>query len=89
MPKNAGKIDIEMQEGSSNLTPFGGLCLTIRPFYKMGLDKAIDVCVGARNGRGAKDSEHVLALVLLNLVGCLHREVSLCLEAESPLASHL
>jgi hypothetical protein len=69
MPKNAGKIDIEMQEGSSNLTPFGGLCLIIKLFYKMRLDKIIDVCVGGRNGRGAKDSEHVLALVLLNLAG--------------------
>jgi hypothetical protein len=69
MSKNAGKIDIEMQECSSNLTSFGGLSSIIRLFYKMGLDTIIDECVGARSSRVAKDSEHLLALVLLNLAG--------------------
>ena len=69
MAKNAGKIEIEMHKGTSNLTSFGGLCSVIKLFFKMGLDKAIDALIGARNERGAKDSEHVLSLVLLNLAG--------------------
>ncbi|HPR91036.1 MAG TPA: hypothetical protein PLD93_06355 [Synergistaceae bacterium] len=69
MAKNAGKIDIEMHKGTSNLTSFGGLCSVIELFFKMGLDKSIDALIGARNERGAKDSEHVLSLVLLNLGG--------------------
>ena len=69
MAKNAGKIEIEMHKGTSNLTSFGGLCSVIELFFKMGLDTAIDALIGARNDRGAKDSEHVLSLVLFNLAG--------------------
>lgn len=69
MAKNAGKIDIEMHKDMSNLTSFGGLCSVVKLFFKMGLDKSIDALIGARNERGAKDSEHVLSLVLLNLAG--------------------
>ena len=29
MAKNAGKIEIEMHKGTSNLTSFGGLCSVI------------------------------------------------------------
>lgn len=69
MAKNAGKIDIEMHKDMSNLTSSGGLCSVVKLFFKMGLDKSIDALIGARNERGAKDSEHVLSLVLLNLAG--------------------
>lgn len=69
MAEIARKIEVEIQNGDSNLTSFGGLCSIIRLFFKMKLDRIIDSFIGARNDRGAKDSEHVLALVLLNLAG--------------------
>ena len=69
MAENAGKIDVEMQKGNGNLTSLGGLCSIVKLFFKMKLNEIIDSCLGARSDRGAKDSEHVLALVLLNLPG--------------------
>ncbi len=69
MAENRRKIDVEMQKGGSNLTSFGGLCAIIKLFFKMRLGEIIDSCIGARKDRGAKDSEHVLALILLNLAG--------------------
>jgi len=69
MAKNAGKIEVEMHKRTSNRTSPGGLCSVIKLFFKMGLDKAVDALIGARNERGAKDSGHVLSLVLLNPAG--------------------
>lgn len=69
MAEIARKIEVEIQNGDSNLTSFGGLSSIIKLFQKMKLGEIIDSCIGARKDRGAKDSEHVLALVLLNLAG--------------------
>ena len=69
MAERTKKIDIEIQEGESNLSSFGGLCSIVTLFFKAGMDRKIDATIRIRGERGAKDSEHVLALVLLNLAG--------------------
>lgn len=69
MAERTKKIDIEIQEGESNLSSFGGLCSIVTLFFKAGMDRKIDAAIRIRGERGAKDSEHVLALVLLNLAG--------------------
>ncbi|OPZ40675.1 MAG: hypothetical protein BWY99_00560 [Synergistetes bacterium ADurb.BinA166] len=69
--KNAplGKVRIEIQDGSSGMSPYGGLWPAVELFRKTGLPETIDSSIGARRGRGYCDSDHVLSLVLLNLAG--------------------
>ena len=64
-----GKVRIEIQNGSSGMSPYGGLWPVVELYRKSGLPEAIDSCIGARRGRGYSDSDHVLALALLNLAG--------------------
>jgi hypothetical protein len=64
-----GKVRIEIQNGSSGMSPYGGLWPAVELFRQSGLPEAIDSCIGARSGRGYSDSDHVLALTLLNLAG--------------------
>ncbi len=64
-----GKVRIEIQNGASGMSPYGGLWPVVELFRKSGLPEAIDSCIGARRGRGYSDSDHVLALALLNLAG--------------------
>ena len=64
-----GKVRIEIQNGSSGMSPYGGLWPVVELFRRSGLPEAIDSCIGARSGRGYSDSDHVLALTLLNLAG--------------------
>ena len=69
--KNAalGRVRIEIQNGSSGMSPYGGLWPAVELFRRSGLSEAIDSCIGARSARGYSDSDHVLALALLNLAG--------------------
>ena len=70
MKKTAfGKLRIEIQNGTSGMSPYGGLWPVVELYRKSGLPEAIDSCIGGRRGRGYSDSDHVLALALLNLAG--------------------
>ena len=69
MAKNAGKIDIEMQDGESGISSFAGLWAIVELFRKTGLPEIIDSAAGARVSRGFRDCEHILAPVLLQLCG--------------------
>jgi len=60
---------IEIQNGSSGTSPFGGLWLVVKLFRMLGLPDIVDSSLGVRHRRGYRDSDHVLALILLNLVG--------------------
>ncbi len=69
--KNAalGRVRIEIQNGTSGMSPYGGLWPAVELFRQSGLPEAIDSCIGARSARGYSDSDHALALALLNLAG--------------------
>ncbi|MFA7620995.1 MAG: hypothetical protein WCY56_04010 [Aminobacteriaceae bacterium] len=69
--KNAalGRVRIEIQNGTSGMSPYGGLWPAVELFRQSGLPEAIDSCIGARSVRGYSDSDHALALTLLNLAG--------------------
>ena len=64
-----GRVRIEIQNGASGISPFGGLWPAVELFRLSGLHEAINSSIGARSGRGYSDSDHVLALALLNLAG--------------------
>ena len=63
------KIHIKIQQGKSGISSFGGLWSVVELFRKTGLPQLIDENIGVRRTRGAKDSEHILSLVLLQLAG--------------------
>ncbi|MBC7078536.1 MAG: hypothetical protein H5T92_09575 [Synergistales bacterium] len=50
MAERTKKIDIEIQEGESNLSSFGGLCSIVTPFFKAGMDRKIDAAIRIREG---------------------------------------
>ena len=62
-------VPIEIQNGKSGISSFGGLWSAVRLFQLSGLPGVIDSAIGARSNRGYRDSEHVLALALLQLAG--------------------
>ena len=64
-----GQVHIEIQDGTSGMSPYGGLWSVVKLFRLSGLPEAIDSCIGARNRRGYSDSDHVLALTMLKLAG--------------------
>jgi len=55
---------IEIQDGPSGISPFGGLWLVVKLFRMLGLPDIVDSSLGVRHGRGYRDSDHVLALIL-------------------------
>jgi len=57
-------IKIEMAEGTSNLTPNASVIAIDKFFAQSGLSEVIDAAIGARNGRGASDSDQIKALVI-------------------------
>ena len=69
MTEKTKKIHIEIMKGKSGISSFGGLWSVVELFRKTGLPQIIDENIGARKRRGAKDSDHVLSLVLLQLAG--------------------
>ena len=63
------KIKVELTETMENTTPYASI-LTIKEFFdKSGLSQAIDDNIGARHGRGASDSKHILAMVASQTCG--------------------
>ncbi len=69
MTEKMKKIHIEIMKGKSGISSFGGLWSVVELFRKTGLPQIIDENIAARCKRGAKDSDHVLSLVLLQLAG--------------------
>jgi hypothetical protein len=69
MREPQGKINIEMTEGMSNTTPQASLHWVNEFFGKSGLSRVIDETIGARKARGARDSEHVKAMVISQICG--------------------
>lgn len=69
MTEKTKKIHIEIMKGKSGISSFGGLWSVVELFRKTGLSQIIDENIAARCKRGAKDSDHVLSLVLLQLAG--------------------
>lgn len=69
MTEKTKKIHIEIMKGKSGISSFGGLWSVVELFRKTCLPQIIDENIGARGKRGAKDSDHVLSLVLLQLAG--------------------
>jgi hypothetical protein len=64
MRESKRKINIEMTEGMSSTTPQASLHWVNEFFGKSGLSRVIDEAIGARKARGARDSEHVKAMVV-------------------------
>ena len=69
MKEKKKKIHIEIMKGKSGISSFGGLWSVVELSRKTGLPQIIDENIGARKRRGAKDSDHVLSLILLQLAG--------------------
>ncbi|MDR1579951.1 MAG: hypothetical protein LBS35_06300, partial [Synergistaceae bacterium] len=69
MPEKQKRINVEMVEGMSNITPQASLIFTERFFEQSGLSRIIDETIGARKERGASDSEHIKALVMSQICG--------------------
>ena len=51
-----GKVHIEIQDGTSGMSPYGGLWSVVKLFRLSGLPEAIDSCIGARNRNRRRSS---------------------------------
>ena len=69
MKKNYKEIKVEMVEGSSYVTPNASLLFTAKFFEQSGLSGVIDANIGARKGKGASDSQHIMAMVMSQICG--------------------
>jgi hypothetical protein len=69
MSEKTKRINVEMIEGMSNITPQASLIFTERFFEQSGLSRVIDEAIGARKERGASDSEHIKSLVMSRICG--------------------
>ena len=69
MRKNFQQIKIEMTKGNSGVTPNASLLYTAKFFEQSGLSKVINASIGARKGKGASDSQHIMAMVMSQICG--------------------
>jgi hypothetical protein len=69
MIKNFQQIKIEMTEGNSGVTANAGLLFTAKFFEQSGLSDVINASIGARKGKGASDSQHIMAMVMSQICG--------------------
>jgi hypothetical protein len=69
MSEKRQRINVEMVEGASNITPQASLYFVNELFERSGLSKAIDEAIGARKSRGASDSDHIKAMVMSQICG--------------------
>jgi hypothetical protein len=69
MSEKQKKINVEMVVGTSNITAQASIYWVDRFFRNSGLSKAIDEFIGARRLRGAKDSDHIKAMVMSQICG--------------------
>lgn len=69
MADNEAKIEIEISKTKQNLTPLSGLFAVRKLWKKLRLSEVIDKRVAARKNKGYKDSDQILAMVMLNLAG--------------------
>ncbi|GAB1487156.1 hypothetical protein MASR2M79_22110 [Aminivibrio sp.] len=68
MTEKTKKIHIEIMKGKRHLI-LRGIVVSSGTLQKDMPPQIIDENIGARGKRGAKDSDHVLSLVLLQLAG--------------------
>jgi hypothetical protein len=69
MSEKHQRINVEMVEGLSNITPQASIYWVDQLFRKFGISKAIDEFIGARKLRGAKDSDHIKAMTVSQICG--------------------
>jgi hypothetical protein len=69
MSEKRQKINVEMVEGMSNVTPQASLYFVNELFERLGFSKAIDKFIGARKSRGASDGNHIKAMVMSQICG--------------------
>ena len=64
MSKNFKHIKIEIKEGNSGVTSSASLLSVAKFFKQSGLSEVINTSIGARKGKGASDSEQIMAMVM-------------------------
>jgi hypothetical protein len=69
MSETNKRIKIEMTEGKSNTTPQASLYWVNEFFRKSGLSGVVNEVIGARKERGAKDSDHIMAMTMSQICG--------------------
>jgi hypothetical protein len=69
MSEKEQKINVEMVDGMSNITAQASIYWVDQFFKNSGLSEAIDEFIGARRLRGAKDSDHIKAMVMSQICG--------------------
>ena len=69
MAENGKKIEVEISKTKQNLTPLSGLFAVKELWRKAGISKVINEHIAARQDKGYKDSDQILAMVMLNLAG--------------------
>ena len=69
MSEKRQRINVEMVEGMSSVTPQASLYFVNELFERSGLSKVIDEAIGARKTRGASDSDHIKTMVMSQICG--------------------
>jgi len=69
MPENLNKIDIEIMEKTPEATPYAGALPFMKMCEGMGLADVINKNLNIRGSKGYKDSEHILSMVTMQVLG--------------------
>jgi hypothetical protein len=69
MTQSLNEIDIEIVEKTPEMTPYAGAVPFMKMCEGMGLADVISNNLNIRNVRGYKDSDHILSLVMMQVLG--------------------
>ena len=69
MTEKLNEIDIEVVEKTPEMTPYAGAIPFMKMCEGMGLPKIINQSLNVRGSRGYQDSEHILSMVTMQILG--------------------
>ena len=69
MAEKLNKIDIEVVEKTPEMTPYAGALPFMKMCEGMGLPSVINNNLNIRNSRGFSDSDHILSMVTMQVLG--------------------
>ena len=69
MTEKLNEIDIDVKEKTPEMTPYAGALPFMRMCEGMGLQDIINQYLNVRDSRGYKDSDHILSLVTMQILG--------------------
>ena len=69
MTEKLNGIDIEVVEKKPEMTPYAGVIPLMKMYEGVGLPKIINQSLNVRGIRGYQDSDHILSMVTMQVLG--------------------